>query len=188
MVAFRRVILAGCLVLLGLAVYAGTGTSYVEALLFSHLNSGMNVALPPGPSESIRFPKSGPYDERLGYSQLPDFIASLTERRYSVDNAARWSPRLASFVHEGAFPIYPEKDQAGLRIVDRNGDRLYAAQFPERTYRSFAWIPPLLVTSLLFIEDRYLLDQPYAEHHAAIQSNRFGPAAAGPAASPAAPR
>ncbi len=187
MVAFRRVILAGCLVLLGLAVYAETRTSYVEALLFSHLNSGMNVALQPGPSESIRFPKSGPYDERLGYSQLPDFIASLTERRYSVDNAARWSPRLASFVHEGAFPIYPEKDQAGLRIVDRNGDRLYGVQFPERTYRNFAAIPPLLVKSLLFIEDRYLLDQPYPEHNPAIEWNRFALAAAGRAASLVAP-
>src|SRR6266568_5164423 len=186
-IAFRRVILAGCLVLVGLAVYAESRTSYVEALLFSHLNSGMNVALQPGPSESIRFPKSGPYDERLGYSQLPEFIASLTERRYSVDNAARWSPRLASFVHEGAFPIYPEKDQAGLRIVDRNGDRLYGVQFPERTYRSFAAIPPLVVKSLLFIEDRYLLDQRYPEHNPAIEWNRFALAAAGRAASLVAP-
>src|SRR6266852_9444413 len=47
MVAFRRVILAGCLALLGLAVYAETRTSYLEAMLFSHLNSGMNVALQP---------------------------------------------------------------------------------------------------------------------------------------------
>src|SRR6266851_406154 len=186
-VAFRRVILAGCLVLLGLAVYAESRTSYLEAMLFSHLNSGMNVALQPGPSESIRFPKSGPYDERLGYSQLPEFITSLTERRYAVDNAARWSPRLASFVHKGAFPIYPEKDQAGLRILDRNGDRLYGAQFPERTYRSFAGIPPLVIKSLLFIEDRYLLDQPYAEHNPAIEWNRFALAAAGRAASVVAP-
>ena len=186
-VAFRRVILAGCLVLLGLAVYAESRTSYLEALLFSHLNVGMNVALQPGPNQSIRFPKSGPYDERLGYSALPDFIASLTERRYTVDNSARWSPRLASFVNEGAFPIYPEKDQAGLRIFDRNGERLYGAQFPERTYKTFAAIPPLLVQSLLFIEDRYLLDQRHPEHNPAIEWNRLALAAAGRAASLVAP-
>src|SRR6266567_2917139 len=186
-VAFRHIILLICLALLGVAVYLESRTSYLEALLFSYLNSGMNVALQPGPSESIRFPKSGPYDERLGYSAMPDFIASLTERRYAVDNAARWSPRLASFVHEGAFPIYPEKDQAGLRIFDRNGDRLYGVQFPERTYRNFAAIPPLLVKSLLFIEDRYLLDQPYPEHNPAIEWNRFALAAAGRAASLVAP-
>src|SRR5437660_1323902 len=178
-VAFRRVILLICLALLGLAVYLESRTSYLEALLFSHLNSGMNVALQPGPSESIRFPKSGPYDERLGYSAMPDFIASLTERRYAVDNAARWSPRLASFVHEAAFPIYPEKDQAGLRIVDRNGERLYGAQFPERTFKSFAAIPPVLVKTLLFIEDRYLLDQSYPERNPAIEWDRFALAAAG---------
>jgi len=57
--------------------FAEARTSYLEALLFSYLNQGMNVALRPGPSQSIRFPDSGPYDERLGYRQLPDFIASL---------------------------------------------------------------------------------------------------------------
>jgi len=187
MVAFRRVILAGCLVLLALAVFAETQTSYLEAFVFSYLNQGMQVALQPGPSQSIRFPDSGPYDERLGYRQLPDFIASLTEHRYAVDDAARWSPRLASFVQEGAFPIYPEKDQAGLRIVDRSGERLYGVQFPERTYRSFAGIPPLVVKSLLFIEDRYLLDQRYPEHNPAIEWSRFALAAAGRAASLVAP-
>ncbi len=49
-VAFRRVILLICLALLGVAVYLEARTSYLEALLFSHLNSGMNVALQPGPS------------------------------------------------------------------------------------------------------------------------------------------
>jgi len=35
----------------------------------------MKFKVQPGPSEDIRFPKSGPYDERLGYAQLPSFIA-----------------------------------------------------------------------------------------------------------------
>ncbi len=45
----------------------------------------------------------------------------------------------------------------------------------------------MLVKSLLFIEDRYLLDQPYAEHNPAIEWNRFALAAAGRAASVVAP-
>ena len=48
--AFRRVILLICLALLGVAVYLEARTPYLEALLFSNLNSGMNVALQPGPS------------------------------------------------------------------------------------------------------------------------------------------
>jgi len=44
-------------------------------------------------------------------------------------------------------------------------------------------IPPLAVKSLLFIEDRYLLDQRYPERNPAIEWNRFALAAAGRAAS-----
>src|SRR5204863_433438 len=36
-----------------------------------------------------------------------------------------------------------------------------------------ASIPPLVVNSLLFIEDRYLFDNRYPEHNAAVEWNRF---------------
>src|SRR5260370_21153765 len=147
----------------------------------------MDAAVQSGSSQSVHFPKSGPYDERLGYAELPDFGASLTARHYAVDSQVRWSPGLARFVKLGAFPIYPEKDQAGLRIFDRNGDRLYAVQFPERAYHGFASIPDVIVRSLLFIEDRYLLDPSQPRRNPAIQWQRFALAAAGRVGSLAVP-
>src|SRR5207248_4499043 len=112
-IAFRWVILAALLGVAARVAYTEMRTSHFEAALFSRLNHGMSIAVEPGPSQAIDFPKSGPYDERLGYAALPQFLASLTAHRYAVDTQARWSPGLARFVHEGAFPIYPEKDQAG---------------------------------------------------------------------------
>src|SRR5579871_6223474 len=98
-----------------------TRTSGFESQLFTDLDGKMNAASQPGPSRAIRYPKSGPYDERLGYTQLPDFITALTAHRYGIDAQARWSPAMARFVGLGTFPVYREKDQAGLRIYDRSG-------------------------------------------------------------------
>ena len=39
------------------------------------------------------------------------------------------------------FPIYGEKDRAGLRIFDRERRQIYRAQFPERVFPDFASIP-----------------------------------------------
>lgn len=171
--------LAAMLALLTCGVLHEMRTSAVEAMYFTRLDRGMSFKAEAGPSPSIAFPKNGPYDQRFGYAELPDFISDLTANGYSVVDQARWSPELKRFVGRGAFPIYREKDRAGLSIFDRQGDEIYRARFPEATYRNFADIPPLVANSLLFIEDRYLLDPQYPEHNAAVEWARFGQAAVG---------
>ena len=177
--AFRWSILAGCAILLVWAGLTEMRTSYLEAWLFPRLARRMSFTVEPGMSRAIQFPKHGPYDARLGYAELPRFAGALGAHGYAVDSQARWSPDLARFVRFGAFPVYREKDQAGLRIYDRNGDRVYGAQFPDRAYRDFAAIPPLVVNSLSFIEDRYLFDPRYPDRNPAIEWKRFFLAAAG---------
>ena len=59
----------------------------------------------------------------------------------------------------GLFPIYREKTQAGLRIVDGAGRVIHSGRYPDRIYESFEGIPPAVVSALLFIEDRQLLDE-----------------------------
>src|SRR5437867_2479802 len=107
--ATRWIVLGACLGAAGWVADTEIRTSRFQAWLFTHLTRGMSVSLEPGTSRSLEFPKTGPYDERLGYSELPEFISALLARRYAVDSAARWSPGLARFVHAGAFPVYPEK-------------------------------------------------------------------------------
>jgi membrane peptidoglycan carboxypeptidase len=58
----------------------------------------------------------------------------------------------------GLPPIYREKSQAGLEILDDRGQPMYQALTPRRVYRDYASIPQLIVQSLLFAENRELLD------------------------------
>jgi membrane peptidoglycan carboxypeptidase len=177
--ALRWLVLAG--VLAGIAWLAvwEMRTSRIEAWLFARLDRTMTFATEPGPSPAIEFPKTGPYDARYGYSELPDFITALEARRYRIDSQARWSPGLLRFVNLGAYPIYREKDQAGLRIYDRTGNEIYAAWFPRWAYQNFHSIPHLAVKTLTFIEDRYLFDANEPDRNPAIEWKRFAQAAGG---------
>jgi membrane peptidoglycan carboxypeptidase len=154
-------------------------TSHLEAGLFTRLDRGMQVSVRPGPSPSIRFPRAGPYDQRLGYALLPQFLRALLAHRYTIASQARWSPGLAQFVDFGGFPIYREKDTAGLRIYDDHGHRVYGERYPRWAYPDFASVPPLIANSLSFIEDKYLLDRHEPERNAAVEWKRFGLATAG---------
>src|SRR3981081_2701137 len=116
-------------------------TSDLGAWLFTRIDRAMSAAVQPGSNDSIRFPKHGPYDERLGYVALPEFISALTGRHSRGERQARWSMGLDRFVDLGAFPTYAEKARAGLRIFDRNGDEVYGTRFPQLAYRDFARIP-----------------------------------------------
>ena len=178
-VAFRWAILAGAIALAGWAAYHEMRNSRGEAWLFSRLDRRMNFAVGAGPSPSIHFPRGGPYDDRLGYNQMPGFLAALTANRYTIERQARWSEGLARFVHYGGFPVYPEKDQAGLTISDRNGDEIYGAHFPQWAYPDFASVPPVIARSLAFVEDKYLFDAREPERNPAIEWQRFALAVAG---------
>ncbi|ALK31850.1 transglycosylase domain-containing protein [Burkholderia plantarii] len=149
-------------------------TSRWQARYLSSLASDVGYTMDAGPSDSIRYPASGPYDVRLGYSLLPDFERRLAARGYTIAAQARGSERLLSLADEGLFLPYDEKDQAGLTVRDARGEPIYDATFPHRVYQDFDAIPPLVVRSLLFIEDRYLLDPDAPNRNPAIDWRRFG--------------
>ena len=149
-------------------------TSQWQARYLSELGRELTFKLEPGPSPSIRFPESGPYDERLGYSRLPAFSQSLTTQDYLLTQQARISPRLAELTDRGLSPPYREKSQAGLDLLDCNRQSLYSERFPERSYQHFDSVPRLLVDSLLFIEDRDLLTTRYPLRNPAVDWSRFG--------------
>ena len=157
--ALRWLTAAAVLALLAWAAMREIGTSHLQAKLFSRWAGGLTFGVADGASEAIRFPKGGPYDERLGYAGLPGFIESLTAHGFKIESQARWSPGLVATVDHKLFPIYDEKDRAGLRILDPKGGEIYRAQFPERVFPDFASIPSLVVNTLLFVEDRYVLDR-----------------------------
>jgi membrane peptidoglycan carboxypeptidase len=154
-------------------------TSFLQSLVFARLSADMTFTVGPGPSGNIHFPNAGPYDDRLGYARLPSFIEALSAHHFVVERQATLSPQLDQFGAVIGYPIYHEKGQAGLSLLDRAGAPLYAASYPERVYGDFKVVPPLLVDTLLFIEDRYLLDPSYPQHNPAVDWRRFALAAAG---------
>ncbi len=180
--AFSRLLLV--YILAGSAVIGITLTSLVkkevqtskyQARYLSEISKQLSSELKPGHSLSIRYPDHGPYDQRLGYTLLSGEIARLEKSGYSVTTQAAISPMMTRLVDDyGLFPIYQEKTRAGLRIVDQGGQTLFSAVYPSRGYPNFNAIPPLVLNTLLFIENRELLDENHKNINPAVEWDRLG--------------
>jgi membrane peptidoglycan carboxypeptidase len=165
------------LAVLGVLAAREMRTSEFQARQLSRIASEATFPLGEGPSPAIRFPSGGPFDERLGYTRLPDFTARLSAASFEITRQARHSERLLGLEDWGVFPVYREKTRAGLSVVGRDGTSLFAAAYPERAYAGFAEMPPLLVDSLAFVENREVLDSRYPKRNPAIEWDRLGRAA-----------
>jgi membrane peptidoglycan carboxypeptidase len=154
-------------------IAAESKSFWLQSAVFSRLAGQLEFELGSGPSSSIRFPAAGPYDLRLGYTDLPRYIERLEAQGYRVDRQARLSPRHLATVERGAFPIYQERTQAGLALLDHRGAAMFEARFPQRIYPDFEAVPPLVVSTLLFIENRTLLDPASARRNPAIEWSRL---------------
>ena len=152
-------------------------TSRLQSALWRDLASGANFSVDAGASDAIRFPRNGPYDERLGYHQLPGYIERLKPQGYVVTRQARMSPRLLELQEYGLYAPYREKNQAGLTVRDCRHAALLHTRVPKRAYERFEEVPPLLVSALLFVEDRHLLDAQPLQRNPAIDPERFAKAA-----------
>jgi membrane peptidoglycan carboxypeptidase len=165
------------LIVLGLAAAKEMRTSKFQAREISKYAASLKYELQPGPSDAIRYPGAGPFDQRLGYSALDEFLPRLLKRNYVVSAQTRFSPALMKYSDKGFFVPYAEKIQAGLSITDCRAAPLYQFKYPQQLYSSFATIPPLVVSSLLFIENRFLLDPHQPLANPAVDWPRFGMAA-----------
>jgi len=174
-------VLGGCFVI-GIAITTlvkkEVQTSKYQARYLSAISKQLSSELKPGPSATIRYPDHGPYDQRLGYTLLSDEIARLEKSGYSVTTQASISPMMSRLVDDyGLFPIYQEKTRAGLRIVDQANQTLFNAIYPSHGYPDFNAIPPLVLNTLLFIENRELLNETHKNVNPAVEWDRLGFAA-----------
>lgn len=152
-------------------------TSRLQSAMWRDFGSGAGFSVDAGASDAIRFPHTGPYDERMGYHDLPAFIERLEPQGFAITRQARMSPRLIELQERGLFTPYREKNQAGLTVRDCRNAALLHTRVPQHAYERFEEVPPLLVSALLFIEDRHLLDAQPAQRNPAIDPERFAKAA-----------
>jgi membrane peptidoglycan carboxypeptidase len=157
-------------------IYRETETSAYQAHRLAKLAKELRWEVKSGPNGGLHLPQAGPYDIRLGYNRLPEFLQNLTERGFHVHAQARISPRMKELVEQGLNVPYREKSQTGLEIIDGNGQPLYRTVFPTRVYENFESVPPLVTNSLLFIENRELLDPAQPRKNPAIEWTRLGKA------------
>ena len=128
-----------------------------QAQRFAEQARDMRFELWPGANTALRVPAYGPFDERLGYTRIPQQVQRLSERGYAVSAQAWQSPALVEHLERGRFAPFPEKTQAGLTVLDCRAQPLYQGQYPQHAYAGFDQVPPLLATTLAFVEDRGLL-------------------------------
>ncbi len=172
--------IAAGVVIGGLAVAAVVlelKNSWLESMFFGAASRHITYRLEPGPSQAIHYPPAGPYDWTLGYARMPEFLPRLNRAGFHVESQARDSELFALLAGGGLYPLYRHKDQAGLKILDHNGNSLYSFARPEHVYARFDDVPPLAVETLLFIENRDLLNPKYPRRNPAVEWDRLTKAA-----------
>ena len=170
--------LIGLLLIAAAAAWAvmETRTSRLQSKIFADMASELTFRIANGPSDSIRFPAASPYDTRLGYAGLPKYLERLQTRDYAIASQARISPQMVKMADLGLYATYHEKTKVGLEILDCRAQPLFTSRFPERYYDKFDAAPSLLVQSLLFIENRELLDASHPRRNPAVEWDRFSKA------------
>lgn len=154
-------------------LWAETRYSELQARVFSGIAQHLSFRVEPGTNQRLWLPHSGPYDIRLGYSRMKETLPHLVSSGFGIDAQARQSVLFRGLADLGLYPIYQEKSQAGLALLDRHGQPIYASRHPERQYEAYKSIPPLLVATLLHIENRELLDDQRPSYNPALEWDRL---------------
>ncbi|HUX63738.1 transglycosylase domain-containing protein [Sulfuricella sp.] len=164
------------LVILGILFFRETESSAFQADYLSRLAKDLRWTVKSGPNPDLSISQAGPYDERLGYSRLSAMLPRLAGQGFQVSAQARLSPRMQELIELGLFVPYREKAQAGLLVTDSSGRPFFKALSPGRVYENFAAVPPIVANSLLYIENRDLLDPRHTRKNPAVEWTRLGKA------------
>lgn len=168
--------LALCVVAGGILIAAAIlelDNSWFQSLVFRAADSHITYTVAPGESTAILYPSGGPYDRMLGYSRMPEFIERLKSQGFRIEAQARDSSLYRALASANLYPVWSHKDVAGVEITDRNGLPIYSFKLPQRIYSNYDDIPPVVIQTLLLIENRQMLDAGHPYRNPAIEWDRF---------------
>lgn len=159
--------------LLGLLALWEMNTSSIQSRILSAFASTLTYTVEAGASPRIVFPREGPWDERRGYSHVDEFSRRLERKGYRLVSQSRFSPSLEFAARRGVTPPQEAPAEVGLVIQGMGGDTLYNAARKGLAYRTFEEIPPIVVQSLLYIENRELAKGASGTANPAVDWMRF---------------
>ena len=172
----RRTWLILLCALLALAIVDEVRTSRLQSSILTRYAARLTYDIDAGPSSRIVFPSSGPHDQQLGYSRLPEFTHRLLLRGYRIAEQAQMSEATAQLAGFGIAPPYREKSSGGLVVRGASGAVMFDARPGKLLFERYEDVPPLVVDSLLFIEDRELLGKESPRHNPAFDWERLSKA------------
>ena len=163
------------LLVVGLAAYE-MRTSAIQSRILSYYAKQMSYTVEKGPSSGIVFPKGGPFNVRRGYTRIPEIERRLESEGFRVIEQARFSRPLLRVAAWGVAPPYREPAVTGLVIRGAGGVPIYDATRTERVFHSFEEISPLMVQTLLLIENRELAEPVDSRSNPVVEWDRLAKA------------
>jgi membrane peptidoglycan carboxypeptidase len=170
---YRSILFSSIVLLLAVLLGLEMKSSWLESRVLAAIARKLTFSLERGASDAIQYCSTGPYDERLGYSRLPNFLAQLESSGFRLESQARASKMYLLLGKLHIYPIYREKAQAGLEILDRDRKPFYTSRYPSRAYEDFIEIPSIIVSTVLFVENRDILDPDHPYRNPAIGWGRL---------------
>lgn len=146
--------------------------SQYQAKYFHGLSSSIKKEVLPGSSEVLQSP-NGPFDQRLGYARANEFRAALLKNNFKQTHYTKVSPQAVELSRFGINFPYEEKSKAGISIINEKNELLYTFSEPSWVFEDFDAISKLIVDTLLFIEDRTILQTQYPQKNPALEWDRF---------------
>lgn len=159
----------------GIAAYELIASPF-QAMVLAAYGKRLTFQTEEGANRDFVASPDGPYDVRLGYTRLPEFITRLQQQGFEVTRQARVSPDMARISDFGLYMPYLEKSVGGLTLRDCRDLPMYGQRFPTYTYADFGEVPPVVANTLLFIENRELLDPNHPQRNPAVEWDRLGQA------------
>jgi membrane peptidoglycan carboxypeptidase len=137
-------------------VFIEIQTSLLQSWFFTRTNEQLSYQLAAGRRAEIAFPRSAPFDDRRGYSKMAAFQSRLEAQGYQVTQQAQQSEKMVNLIKRGISPPYLEPPETGLDILGADAVSLFRHAQAEFLFAKMEDIPPLLVKTLLFLENRDL--------------------------------
>ncbi len=148
----------------------------MQSWVFSQFSRRLTYTVAPGPSDRIVFPREGPFNERLGYTRLPDFQRMLESAGYRVTLQSRFSPALLRLSRWGISPPYREPSVTGLVIRSAQQAPIFSSAESVLQFQRLEDVPPIVVNALLAIENRELADPADIRRNPVVEWDRLAKA------------